>query len=122
MKIEAPPKTIMINGKRVEVQLDEVLVHKGLLGQCMWSGQRITYAPDQGNQMLVDTLFHEVVHFISKETDLELSERQTGVVTSMLLGFFSANPEFVSWAIDTWLGKRTKDSFDLEADSAGDYK
>ena len=117
-----PPIKILVNGKHVDLLKDDRLQYENLLGRCEWSSQRVTYASNQAPQTLVDTILHEVVHFISKETDIDLSERQTGVITSMLLGFMSTNPEFIEWAAQTWVGKTTKTAADCEADSAGDYK
>lgn len=88
-KISLFSKEWSLNGK------DEIFSDDGdsCFGLCKYDSLEITYKTGTNKDMLQDTLLHEVLHAISSETCIDLTERQVSVLACSLTHFTKTNPK-----------------------------
>ena len=88
------PDIIYLFGKpfTVECRKDHEYKEK-TKGTIYHNRQKICYSDDHVTDDLRDTILHECIHGIGDACDLELTERQTGVLATMLISVSRENPE-----------------------------
>ena len=91
---------IKIHGKKVSLIKDKELASKGLLGRCLTDKCEIRYSPEQTPASVGDSILHEVLHFISFDAHLELTERQVGALATLLFGVIVENRELFNELLD----------------------
>jgi hypothetical protein len=70
------------------------------LGQCNRDELCIYLAPNYPTDVIVQTLFHELVHCWEVVLNMHLTEDQVDNLSVAMLHFFRTNPEFITLLVD----------------------
>lgn len=92
------PQSIRILGKRWEFKLKAP--KKGDFGECQFMQGRFLINPNQSLDHMRDTAFHEPLHAISEELQLNLKETQVRLLATAVLGMIRDNPGYVRFLTD----------------------
>ena len=83
-----------ILGKRFRVVYKKM---KDDFGKCDSVACEIWIHPIQSEEQKRDTLLHESIHALDHEMQTKMSERQVRLISTGLIHWMRANPEFVAW-------------------------
>lgn len=81
------------------------------LGQCLSDNQEIQLRDNLRGIQCLDTLLHELNHYISDRTGAELSEHQVHLLGMAWSSIFYENPELLGWIAERCVeedGRRIK--------------
>jgi len=71
------------------------------LGQCNLDERTIYLSPNYPEEVVVDTLFHEIFHAFELVLNQHLTEDQVDTMSRAMTHFFRENPEFMNLLIET---------------------
>lgn len=103
-----PPSSVQIGPYSFEIVFDEAVVNRiavkdkrTLYGQMEPKEQRIYIDPTQAQDMVADTLLHEIMHATLMPLDLdeEVEERAVSVAATSLLDCLRRNPQLVRFLV-----------------------
>lgn len=70
------------------------------LGQCNLDERTIYLSPNYPEEVVLDTLFHEIFHAFELVLNQHLTEDQVDNMSRAMTHFFRENPEFMNLLID----------------------
>ena len=92
------PAAVKIIGKTYSVRyVSGKPLEDDELGEFDPDTQKISVKTGQPLEQEQDTVLHELVHAISHETDISMTERQVRPLATTLLGMLKDNPALVSY-------------------------
>lgn len=96
------PKKISIFDKEWNLTPDTGLEYEGsvVMGLTTYMDLEIKYRPQLPKNLLQDTIIHEIIHALSDEGQLEMTERQVSVLACSLLHTIKANPKIKEFCFD----------------------
>ena len=98
-RLPHPTTYLQINilGEAVDLQWLPQRLLDDCLGRCVVDEQEIQLRSDLRALQCLDTLIHEIMHYISHRCDIKLSEHQVQILGMAWAQIFQANPELVGF-------------------------
>ena len=98
--MRAPPEEVEVIGHLFAVLLDPPGLSEGNFGEMDLEHHEISLDSKQNQQLMRDTMLHEIIHVIEKHLYLKLSERQVQTLAVCLVGVMRKNPKLVDWFME----------------------